>query len=147
MRRKKRKIVELKENNSNEDVLLKQIKNASEGLYYTSETDAEIVPFGGKYAKAVTKEEILRQTENSPDKPIEERNFADIFERLTKIQDWFGEEETQTALRLAGLKELLEKNLKELKVFKIGRIELDVYFVGLNTEGVLMGIKTKAVET
>jgi len=147
MRKRKRKIVELKETNSNEDVLLKQIKNVSEGLYYTSETDAEITPFVGKYSKAVTKEEILRQTENLPDQPIEERNFADIFERLTKTQDWFGEEETATAAKFAALKELLEKNLKDLKVFKIGRIELDVYFVGLNAESVLMGIKTKAVET
>ncbi|MCA1623686.1 MAG: nuclease A inhibitor family protein [Acidobacteria bacterium] len=34
-----------------------------------------------------------------------------------------------------------------MKVFKIGKIELDVYAVGLNAENRLMGIKTKAVET
>lgn len=147
MRKRKRKIVHSEETNFNRDSLPKLIENASAGLYYTSETDAEIVPFIGKYAKDVSKEEILKQTENPFDKVIEERKFADIFERLTKIQDWFGEEEIATAAKFAALKELLEKNLKDLKVFKIGRIELDVYFVGLDAESILMGIKTKAVET
>jgi hypothetical protein len=42
---------------------------------------------------------------------------------------------------------LLEGNLRDLRVFKVGRIELDIYVVGINSEGILMGIKTKAVET
>ena len=93
------------------------------------------------------KNNLLEQIKNASDTPIEERNFAEIFKRLTKIQDWYGEEETAAAAKFAVLKELLEKNLKDLKVFKIGTVELDVYFVGLNAEGILMGIKTKAVET
>jgi hypothetical protein len=32
-------------------------------------------------------------------------------------------------------------------VFKVGRVELDIYVVGLDENGNLMGIKTKAVET
>lgn len=147
MRKRKRKIVKLSETVSNQDDLLEQIKNASEGLYYISETDAEITPFIGSVAESVSKEEVLRQTKNALTTTIEERSFAEIFKRLTKIQDWYGEEETATVSKYAVLKELLEKNLKDLKVFKIGTIELDVYFVGLNAEGVLMGIKTKAVET
>ncbi len=43
--------------------------------------------------------------------------------------------------------ELLENNLKGLKVFKIGKIQLDVYVVGIDAEGKLTGIKTNAVET
>lgn len=147
MRKRKRKIVKLSETVSNQDDLLEQIKNASEGLYYISETDAEITPFVGGGAESVSKEEILRQTKNALDTPIEERDFTEIFKRLTKIQDWYGEDETATTAKYAALKELLEKNLKDLKIFKIGTIELDVYFVGLNAEGILMGIKTKAVET
>ncbi|MGI8882746.1 MAG: nuclease A inhibitor family protein [Pyrinomonadaceae bacterium] len=147
MRKRKRKMVKLKENNSDTDVLFKLLQTASEGLYYMSETDAEITPFVGETAKEVSKEEIMRQTETSPDKHIEERDFAEMFERLTNIQNWFGEEETATVAKFVALKEILEKNLKDLKVFKIGKIELDIYFVGLDAESVLIGIKTKAVET
>ncbi len=40
-----------------------------------------------------------------------------------------------------------EKNLRNLKVFKVGKIQLDIYVVGLDAENRLLGIKTKAVET
>lgn len=130
-----------------EDSLIKKLGKASEGLYYISETDAEIFPFSGKKAEAVSREEILNQTQNSPETNVEERDFAEFFVRLTKIQDWFGEEETANARKFAELKDLLELNLRDLKVFKIGLIELDVYAVGLDRENTLKGIKTKAVET
>ena len=62
-------------------------------------------------------------------------------------QDWYGAEEKHNAERFARLQNLLEENLRDLKVFKIGRIEIDVYVVGLDQNNELIGIKTKAVET
>lgn len=135
-------------NEKNEESdLAKQTEKAAEGLYYISETDAEIMPFVGKPAEAVTKEAILNQTGNAADSPVEERNFSEFFARLTTIEDWFGDEEKATAQKFERLEKLLEKNLKDLKVFKIGKIELDVYVVGLDAENILSGVKTKAVET
>ncbi|MCD9186286.1 MAG: nuclease A inhibitor family protein [Pyrinomonadaceae bacterium] len=130
-----------------EQSLAERIKTASEGLYYISETDAEVLPFSGSKAESVTREEVLRQTNSQADANVEEREFSEIFARLTKIQDWFGDEEKATAERFSVLKDLLEKNLRDLKVFKIGNINIDIYFVGLDAENNLMGIQTKAVET
>jgi hypothetical protein len=127
--------------------LAKEIEKLVSGLYYISETDSEIFPFVGGKAGGVTKEIVLKQTKSEPDSEIEERNFEEFFSRLTKIEDWFGEEEIEAARKFAALKELLQKKLRDLKVFKIGQIELDIYAVGLDSENVLMGIKTKAVET
>jgi hypothetical protein len=127
--------------------LAAQIRKAAEDLYYISETDAEIFPFIGAKTAAVTAENLLKQTGGKPGAPVEERDFETFFARLTKIQDWFGEEEKRAAEKFARLKELLETNLKDLKVFKIGRIELDIYAVGLDSENRLAGIRTKAVET
>lgn len=130
-----------------DESLAKQIRKIAEGLYYISETDAEIFPFTGTKTDAVTKENLLRQTENKPDAPVEERDFSTFFTRLTRVEDWFGDEEKHSAAKFARLKELLESNLKDLKVFKVGRIEIDIYMVGLDAENRLTGIKTKAVET
>lgn len=127
--------------------LAEQIRSAAEGLWYISETDAEIFPFTGSKTDLVTKEALLNQVGKALDSPVEERDFTEIFARLTAVQDWFGDEEKATAERFSALKDLLEKNLKDLKVFKIGQIELDIYFVGLDVEGNLKGIQTKAVET
>ncbi len=141
------KVSAIQNKDSRENSLKEKIKKACDGLVYISETDAEISPFVGSQAEAVTKEEILSQTKSSPDMSIEERKFDELFARLTEIQDWFGDEEKHTAKKFAGLKDLLKNNLRDLKVFKIGKIELDVFVVGLDAENILTGIKTKAVET
>lgn len=130
-----------------ENKFSEQVKKLADGLYYISETDAEIIPFEGGKANAVTKKEILQQTGQQSGTDIEERNFEEIFSRFIQNQDWFGEEETETARKFLRLKTFLEQNLKDLKVFKIGRIQLKVYFVGLDPEGYLKGIQTEAVET
>ena len=127
------------------ETLAERIKKACEGLFYISETDAEITPFIGKQAEAVNRETILKQTKS--DAAVEERDFEDFFKRLSETQEWFGEEETINANKFAKLKDILQKNLKDIKVFKVGRIELDVYAVGLDANNILTGIQTKAVET
>lgn len=144
---KRTKKMNLMDETAVERSLTDRIKTASEGLYYISETDAEILPFTGSKAESVTKEEILRQTNSQTDTNVEEREFSEIFARLTKMQDWFGDEEKATAEKFSVLKNLLEKNLRDLKVFKIGSIDIAIYFVGLDAENNLTGIQTKAVET
>lgn len=132
---------------SGEAKLKDDIKKVSEGLNFISETDAEVLPFFGGQAQEVTKAEILSQTKSAADAPVEERSFTEFFARLTEIQDWFGDEEKATAQRFTELKDLLERNFRDLKVFKVGKIQLDIYAVGLDAENNLLGIKTKAVET
>jgi len=143
----KEKVFEKQKADLSDDDLAKQIKIAVRGLYYMSETDAQILPFIGQQAKAVSKEEILSQIKKAADSTIEEKDFAGFFARLTEIQDWFGDEEKEIAQKFVRLKELLERNLRDLKAFKIGEIQLDVYVVGLDAEDNLLGIETKAVET
>lgn len=144
-RKKKKKIVKKKSANKNE--LAEKIKIITAGLYYMSETDAEILPFVGNKVETITDEDILKENKSPAETPVEEGDFAEFFDYLIKMQDWFGEEEKATAEKFAELKELLENNLKCLKVYKIGKIQLDIYVVGLDCENNIVGIKTKAIET
>ena len=132
---------------TNSQSLLSDIENAIKDLFYTSETDAKIVLFAGSQADAVTKENLLIQTKNESNPKVEEKGFDQFFAQLTKIQDWFGDEEKEIAAKFSALRDLLKNNLKDLKVFKVGKINLDIYVIGLDTEGVLTGVQTKAVET
>lgn len=144
-KRRFRKSLSEKKNTQND--LLKKITEISEGLYYISETDAEILPFSGNIAENVSKEEILKQTKSANDINVEERDFDEVFERLTRISDWFGDREKEIAERYAALRDLLKNNLKDLRIYKLGRIQIDIYFVGLDSENRLVGIQTKAIET
>ena len=132
---------------SESKTLENQIKETSEGLFYMSETDAEILPFVGEKVSEITFGQILNQDKYGTDIKIEERDFEEFFKRLTEEQYWFEEEEREDARRFRQLKKLLEDNLRDLKVLRIGEIEIDIYVIGLNKEGRLMGIKTQAVET
>ncbi len=148
MPEKKRKKTTSPKRFAAENNLLQTIKKTVENLSYMSETDAGFELFVGTAAAGgVTKEEILRQTGKSADAPIEERNFDEMFERLMTIQDWFGDDETKQAENFKKLKALFENNLKDLKVFRIGQIQIDIYFVGLDENNNLTGVKTFAVET
>jgi hypothetical protein len=122
-----------------------QIEEIAKDLYYISETDSEIFSFTGERAEDVSAGEILKQIGRSD--PVEERNFEDFFNRLTQMQEWFGDEETRAANQFSELKEFLTNNLRDIKVFKIGEIEVDIYIVGLDKENILKGVWTKAVET
>jgi hypothetical protein len=122
-----------------------EVSDAVKDLFYISETDSEIFPFTGKEAESVSAEELLGQIGSRG--PVEERDFEEFFDRLTKLQEWFGDEETRAANRFAELREILKKHLADLKVFKVGRIEVDIFIVGLDENGILRGVRTKAVET
>ncbi len=140
MNKKKKKT--LKKN-----IFKEKIKNACKGLFYLSETDAEIFPvFCGK-VNIGSRETILKELGLKEGTTTEERTFTEFFSRLTKIQDWFSQAETRNAKRFLTLQKLLEENLDDPIVLRTGRIQIDIYVVGIDAEGNLTGIKTKAVET
>lgn len=138
----KQKRVEKEGNNFYEN-----LEKSCKKLVYMSETDADFTVFVGNEAEAVTKEEILKQTKSSPNTLIEEKSFDEFFLRLTEIQDWFAAEQKQMAEKFSTLEKLLRENLISKKVFRIGKIQIDIYVVGLDAENKLVGVKTKAVET
>lgn len=123
------------------------LSEASQGLIYISETDAGIETFEGGPAGEVTAGNLLAQVGAAADSAVEERGFEEIFARLTRVHEGEGEEQAATAGRFGALKQVMEQNLRDLKVFKIGRIQVDIYMVGIDGEGNLSGVKTRAVET
>lgn len=134
-------------NEKSDGNFLSDLEESVKDLWYMSETDSEISVFRGGRASVVSSEELKRELAIPAEEKIEERDFKDFFENLTKIQDWYEDEERLTAQRFSKLENLLEENLKNLKVFKIGQIEIDIYAVGLDSQNNLTGIKTHAVET
>lgn len=134
-------------NNKNDSELFRKIEEVCDGLIYISEADAPVRAFFGQPTDTVTGEIILQQVGLSPETHIEERNFDSLFTRLSTIKDWHGEAESARAKKFLELKTLLEENLTDLKVFRIGTRRLDIYAVGIDKDRNLMGVATTAVET
>jgi len=119
----------------------------SNGLVYISETDAEVLPFIDGEADAVTKETVLKAAGLPDDTRVEEVDFDQFFARLSAVKDWYGDEEKKRAGQFARLGEVLQGYLRELKVFRLGRVQIEIYIAGLDETNHLAGIRTRAVET
>lgn len=134
----------------NQSDLLSDLKLASEGLLYISETDAPFEPFVWKTDKPLTEinaQDLLKFAGQKTDAKVSEKKLEDFFRQPTEMQDWFGDEEKAQVEKYLKLKQLLTTKLKGAKVFKVGEVQIDVYIVGIEAEENLAGVKTKAVET
>lgn len=132
---------------NSEDDFSEKLKSATKDLIYISETDADILPFLGEVAESVDGSNLLSQIKFADDAKIEELDYQNFFAHPAKIQEWFDEERTETAKKYQAIKVLMEENLTDIKYFKVGKTEIEIYVVGLDKQNRLVGIKTEAVET
>ncbi|GEM_PF-993489 len=96
---------------------------------------------------APTAEDVLKNTDRTANTKIEEITIEKFFDRVTKTEDWYGDEENAIVQKFLDLKSAVETNLHDIKVFRVGETEIDVYLVGADSEGNFAGLKTTVVET
>jgi len=56
-------------------------------------------------------------------------------------------EQQQTAERFLHLQTILEQNLKDVKVYRIGSVQIKAYILGKLPDGIYAGLSTQLVET
>jgi hypothetical protein len=78
---------------------------------------------------------------------IEMISLDDFFAPALEVEDWYEIEELATVDRYKLLLETINANLTDLKVFRIGSIEIDLYIVGKTPSGDIIGLQTTIVET
>ena len=120
------------------DPVLDVLAKASEGLVYTSETDAGFKPFAWKDGDRLT-EERLRQLAGAEPGTAVEQTTLDAFFRLVPSED---------RPRFQELAAALQGRLSGVQVYKVGdEAEKQVYIVGKAPDGRWAGLKTTVVET
>jgi hypothetical protein len=131
--------------------LVKSLSKLVEGLVYISETDANFEVYFGEKSQTVCYERLLPVKKDNDlmmkKVAVEEKSMDEFFERLIKVQDWYGEHEKQQVQKFKELKNFLTEKLRDLKVFRIGRIRIEIYVVGLDQENNIVGVRTESVET
>ena len=134
----------------NENILLKdEIISLSSDLMYPSESDEKIEYFEMEVStdEKLSLANFRMYNGIRPEIEIEEMDFELFFKPLIKTEDWFGDEEKKWAEDGLKLKRLLTEKLKEIKILKVGRIEIDVYLFGKSEKCKWEGIKIKLIET
>ncbi|MFN2510081.1 MAG: nuclease A inhibitor family protein [Pyrinomonadaceae bacterium] len=109
------------------------LKTATTGLLVMSESDYpfEIIRWDGQIG-AITPEYLRRVSGVLEDSPIEETDVDNFLMMSGQFRS------------LAGL---LKKSLRNLKVYKVGTINIPVYIVGQSDEGNWLGLSTRLIQT
>ena len=111
--------------------IVDQLKRASAGLLVMSESDYpfEIIQWDGT---TEISSEFLRSLTNEPvESPVEEISL----------------EQFLASGHFEHLERFLRKHLTDLKVYKVGKINIPVYIVGRSPEGSWLGLSTRVVQT
>jgi hypothetical protein len=115
-----------------------QLKEASEGLLWMSESEYPFEVFTwDKWDKAdsLTPTLVLKHAEYPPDTPVDVVGVDEFFAPATTEEDWHNEDEKAQVKRYQNLVTTLKQNLKDIQVYKIGEVEIDIYSVGKTPAG------------
>ena len=82
-----------------------------------------------------------------PHDSIETITLADLFTPVLSVEDWYESDELALVNRYTDLLHAIEANLSEVKVCRLGEVEIAIYIVGKTPAGDIIGLKTYAVET
>ena len=124
-----------------------RLGSLTEGLSYQSESDHPVEPYArGAEKGAPTAEEFAKGREGD-DAAVRELDFDSFFGNYTDEQGWWGDGERAVAKRFQALVAFLKESLTDIKVYRVGDVEADVYVVGKTASGDYAGVKTKVVET
>lgn len=132
-----------------EQNLEQTLTESAKDLLYPSESDYPFEYFEWDLSEGnpLTDAQVRKYTGRGSDAPVKEVPFADFFDRLTQVKDWYGEEEKRTTERFAALRDKLTQLLANLRVFRVGTVEIDVYIAGKSPSGKWVGLRTRSVET
>ena len=129
----------------NDQELLEGLKEATNGLLFMSESDYpfEIV----SWDETITPEFLRQKAAAAADAPVEEQSLTDFFSVAAGEQEWKNESQIATAKKYQALAQLLNENLENVRVYRVGRVNLAVYIVGTSGSGKSIGVSTRIVET
>jgi hypothetical protein len=136
-----------KENKTSSKSFPRRLARACEGLNYVSETDSAVEPLFGGEARSTSASDVLAAVGVSVPNNTDERDYEKFFARLSDQKDWFGASQRKNAQRFEALKHLLESELSDLRVFRVGKVQNTIYILGVGRDGKIAGVKMDAVET
>jgi hypothetical protein len=121
------------------------LTQASQRLLMPSESDYPFEVFVWKDVE-LTPQKILELTNNPPETSIEQVELDYFFRNVATQKDWHDEIQRESVTKFQNLVQVVKDNLAELRVYRIGTIEVNVYIVGKTKDGVA-GLTTKVIET
>lgn len=134
---------------SDEQAVRERLERASEGLLYLSEDEASFrffhLPFPAE--EPLDAERFAVRLEVPAGTRVEERSLETFLAGHIEESDPADPVAQEQVGRFRALREALRDTLGEVRVFRIGEVEIRCYLVGRGPGGDVMGLSTRALET
>ena len=129
-----------------DEQLLNELREATRGLTYMSESDYPFEVFN--WGAAEPTQDFLRGlTGEASDVQVETTSAANFFRVAVSEAEWKNADQLNEARRFQTLLRLLEQNLTNLRVYRVGAVNIPVYVAGRAASGNWLGVSTRVVET
>ena len=123
---------------------LEEIQEAARGLLFVSETEHAFEPFEIKSLDGSSLRELAEAPAHAG---IEETTLPHFFRNMTRTYPGDPEKELLRAARFGSLQQLLESRLEDIRVYRVGMIQVTAIIAGKLGNGHVGGLITKLVET
>lgn len=125
------------------------LERAADGLLYTSESDYPFVYFfhPGPVRAPLTVASFRAALAIAADSPVEAITIDEFFARHIERVDPADSVAVALVPRYVALRETVRRTLRDPLVFRVGRIAIDCYVVGIDRHGDIVGLTTIAIET
>jgi hypothetical protein len=130
--------------------LLRRIAAASDGLLYSSESDRPFEPFfrpAERVPDALDPRSFAALVGAAPDDPAEEVSLERFLAPHIQYVSPADTRAWERLPRYVALRDLLTTELGDVRVFRIGRVQVRCHAVGRDRAGNLLGVETVAIET
>ena len=127
--------------------LLSELRAATKGLLFLSESDAPLKPFVWKGVVVSSGEALLAHLEKDAATPVQEVELTKFFAPMVTPQDGDDDEARADRARFQALVVRLAM-LSDTRAFRLGAgPEIMVYVIGKTPEGGTAGVSTMLTET
>ncbi|MEB3342831.1 nuclease A inhibitor family protein [Okeania sp.] len=129
--------------------IFKRLDKATKGLEWMSESDYPFEAFIWEFGEKILldNEAVLKITKHPLDTPIKVIEFERFFQGVITYENWDDAEDIDIVKRYQELVRIMKEYLSNLKVYKVGEIEIHVYIVGKTNTGDYAGLATISIET
>ncbi len=126
--------------------LLQSIEDAARELLFPSESDFPIEPFS--YGdQEPTPAALLQHRGLAAETPVEQAGLGDFFAGLVDVSDDTSEADRASAERFRSLMHVLETNIDDVRMYRLGKVDIEVVVLGRHASGAWLGVRTNVVET
>jgi hypothetical protein len=130
-----------------DDEILKELQRSTTGLMVMSESDYPFEVVGIESNQKLSHDALRKLAGSNADETIVLGDVDSFFRTSVSEPEWKNESQVATARRFQNVVKILKEELSDVRVYKIGKIDISVLILGKSPQGNWLGLSTRVIET